>query len=97
MEMLQAMKQKTTPAAVVVKSSPRDSPGAPSTGKSPKSFPGFWVGGHSFALRGAGSPGSSQLLLLSPKSLQCRRFCWTWINPWASPCRRCRRQQKPPG
>uniref|UniRef100_UPI000B4D3248 genetic suppressor element 1 n=1 Tax=Lonchura striata TaxID=40157 RepID=UPI000B4D3248 len=30
-EMLQAMKQKTTPAAVVVKSSPRDSPGAPST------------------------------------------------------------------
>uniref|UniRef100_A0A8B9PYS0 Gse1 coiled-coil protein n=1 Tax=Apteryx owenii TaxID=8824 RepID=A0A8B9PYS0_APTOW len=30
-EMLQAMKQKTTPAAVVVKSSPRDSPGVPGT------------------------------------------------------------------
>uniref|UniRef100_A0A8C6YNJ5 Gse1 coiled-coil protein n=1 Tax=Nothoprocta perdicaria TaxID=30464 RepID=A0A8C6YNJ5_NOTPE len=28
-EMLQAMKQKTTPAAVVLKSSPRDSPGGP--------------------------------------------------------------------
>ncbi|KAJ7413768.1 Gse1 coiled-coil protein [Willisornis vidua] len=30
-EMLQAMKQKTTPAAVVVKSSPRDSPSAPTS------------------------------------------------------------------
>ncbi|XP_062442347.1 genetic suppressor element 1 isoform X2 [Rhea pennata] len=30
-EMLQAMKQKTTPAVVVVKSSPRDSPGIPGT------------------------------------------------------------------
>ncbi|XP_010004566.1 PREDICTED: genetic suppressor element 1 [Chaetura pelagica] len=30
-EMLQAMKQKTTPAAVVVKSSPRDSPSGPAT------------------------------------------------------------------
>lgn len=45
MEMLQAMKQKSTPAAVVVKSSPRDSPGAPSAGKSPKSFPGPGDGG----------------------------------------------------
>ncbi|NXW52373.1 GSE1 protein, partial [Nyctiprogne leucopyga] len=34
-EMLQAMKQKTTPAAVVVKSSPRDSPSGPATGKCP--------------------------------------------------------------
>lgn len=33
--MLQAMKQKTTPAAVVVKSSPRDSPSGPTTGKHP--------------------------------------------------------------
>lgn len=37
MEMLQAMKQKTTPAAVVVKSSPRDSPSGPGTGKCPPS------------------------------------------------------------
>lgn len=33
MEMLQAMKQKPTPAAVVVKSSPQDSPSGPAAGK----------------------------------------------------------------
>lgn len=39
MEMLQAMKQKTTPAAVVVKSSPRDSPSSLAAGKRPLLLP----------------------------------------------------------
>lgn len=39
MEMLQAMKQKTTPAAVVVKSSPRDSPSGLAAGKRPLLLP----------------------------------------------------------
>ena len=45
MEMLQAMKQKTTPAAVVVKSSPRDSPSGHTTGKHASSFPGSRLAG----------------------------------------------------
>lgn len=61
MEMLQAMKQKTTPGAVVVKSSPRDSPSSIATGKNSESFhgsqlvgsiPPAWWDGDSFVLVG---------------------------------------------
>lgn len=102
--MLQAMKQKTTPAAVVVKSSPRDSPSGPAIGKHPWSFPGSRLGsipclaqcgGHGFALWGNTDPGRQPtLLFLCPKSHWCRRSRWIWINLWASlsPCRRCRRR-----
>ena len=72
MEMLQAMKQKPTPAAVVVKSSPQDSPSGPAAGKPLISCTRL----------GTTVPTP---LLLCPKSHRC---CWTQISPWAlsPPC-----------
>lgn len=74
MEMLQAMKQKPTPAAVVVKSSPRDSPSGPAAGKLLHS---------SFPLTSSAQWGTAvpTPLLLCPKSHRC---CWTRISPLAS-------------
>lgn len=86
MEMLQAMKQKPTPAAVVVKSSPQDSPSGPAAGK-PLHSPPCPSTSPPLPLISCTRLGTTvpTPLLLCPKSHRC---CWTQISPWAlsPPC-----------